>query len=283
MVKVTETLKKILAQRNAEIINGEEATYKLLMNLQRQVQADLGQAALGSWNEYHLKQLLDSIERRIADYDLAAKKQMSGQVKKMWNLGQESVYKPLNEGGIYTGFNIPTSLIKTLEEFALIKVDSYTGAMWNGIRGELQLGILGGKTPQQVSDAIGKLLPDKPLVAQGGRTIFKDAAQRAEFITRTEMGRTYSEAANRRRQDAAKYVADLEKIWKHGHPRQPRLTHLAADGVSVPVDKPFPVRDKNGYQLMYPHDPNADFSEVAGCQCDTITWAARWGEAPRAA
>ncbi len=283
MIKVTETLKKILAQRNAGIIDGTEATYKLLVNLQRQVQADLGQAALGSWDQYHLRQLLDSIERRIADYDLAAKSQMSKEVKTMWDLGQESVYKPLNAGGIFTGFNISSSVLKTLEEFALVKVDSYTGSMWNGIRGELQLGLLGGKTPQQVSEAIGKLLPDRPMVAQGGRTIFKDAAQRAEFITKTEMGRVYSEAADRRMKDAAEHVADLEKIWKHGHPRQPRLTHLAADGASRPIDKPFPVRDKNGYQLMYPHDPNADFSEVAGCQCSHFVWAKRWGATPQAA
>ena len=283
MIKVTETIKKILKQRNADILGGEEATRKLLIELQRQVRADLGQAALSSWNEYHLKQLLDSIERRIADYDLAAKSQMSGQVKNMWDLGQKSVYKPLNAGGIFTGFNISSSVLKTLEEFALVKIDSYTGAMWNGIRGELSLGILGGKTPQQVSEAIGKILPEGPMVAQGGRTIFRDAAQRAEFITKTEMGRVYSEAANRRMKDAAKYISDLEKVWQHGHPRQPRLTHLSADGVSRPIDKPFPVRDKNGYQLMYPHDPNADFSEVAGCQCSQFVWATRWGEQPKAA
>lgn len=283
MIRVTETLKKIIAQRNAELIDGPEATYKLLVNLNRQVRADLGEAALGSWTEYQLKQTRAAIERRLADYETAAKGQMSTGIKTMFDLGQASVYQPLNAGGIYTGFNIPASLLRTMEEFAFVKIESYTGAMWHGIRSELSLGALGGKTPQQVSDAIGRLLPDKPLVAQGGRTVFKDAAQRAEFITKTELGRTYSEAADRRMKDAAAYVEDLEKIWRHGHPRQPRLTHLAADGVARPVDKPFPVRDKNGYQLMYPHDPKADFSEVAGCQCSHFVWAKRWGEAPKAA
>jgi uncharacterized protein YbaA (DUF1428 family) len=283
VIKVTETLKKIIAQRNAEVLSGEEATYQLLVNLNRQVRAELGEASLGSWTEYQLKQTKAAIERALADYETAAKGQMSAGLKTMWALGQESVYKPLNVGGIYTGFNIPSSLLRTMEEFAFVKIESYTGGMWNGIRSELSLGALGAKTPQQVSDAIGKLLPNKPLVAQGGRTIFKDAAQRAEFVTKTELGRIYSEAANRRREDAAKYVPDLKKVWRHGHPGVPRLTHLAADGVSVPQDKPFPVRDKNGYQLMRPHDPSADFSEVAGCQCWADAWAERWGPVPKAA
>lgn len=283
MINVTATLKKILTQRNAEILDGTEATHKLLLELQRQVQAELGQAALGSWTEYQMKQVKAAIERRLADYETAAKGQVGTGIRKLWDLGQESVYKPLNAGGIYTGFNLPSSLIRQMEEFAFIKVESYTGDMWNKIRGELSLGGLGAKTPQQVSEAIGKVLPDKPLFAQGGRTVFKDAAQRAEFITKTELSRTYSEAADRRMKNAAESVADLEKIWRHGHPRQPRLSHLAADGVSVAVAKAFPVRDKNGYQLMYPHDPQADFSEVAGCQCTHFVWAKRWGEAPKAA
>jgi hypothetical protein len=277
MIKVTATIKKIMAERTAGVENGAEAMHRLLVNLQRQVQTDLGKAALGSWDQYSLRQLLDSIERRIADYDLAAKKELGAHISKMWDLGQESVYKPLNVAGIYTGFNLSQSVLKNMEEFAFIKVDSYTGSMWNSIRGELSLGSMGVKTPQQVSQSIGTLLPEGPMVAQGGRTIFRDAAQRADFITKTELGRNFSEAADRRRQKAFESIPDLEKIWKHGHPKQARLTHLAADGVMVPQDKPFPVRDKNGYQLMRPHDPQADFSEVAGCQCDAITWVKRWG------
>jgi hypothetical protein len=283
MVKVSATIKKILAQRNAEIIDGSEATYKLLLDVNRQVRDELAHAALGSWNEYTLKQLKASLERRIGDFESAAKGDLGKRLTDMFDLGQESVYKPLNVGGIYTGFNIPVSVVRQMRDFAFIKIDSYTGAMWNGIRGELSLAALGAKTPQQVSEAIGTLLPEGPFFGRGGRTIFRDAAQRGEFITKTELGKMYSEAADRRIKDAAEYVPDLEKIWRHGHPKQPRLTHLAADGVVRPINEPFPVRDKNGYQLMRPHDPQADFTEVAGCQCSQTVWAKRWGAAPKAA
>jgi hypothetical protein len=283
MVKVTETIKKIMTQRTAGLVDGEESTRKLLVDLNRQVQDELGRAALGSWDAYHLKQVRAALERRLADYESAAKSDLGKRLEDMWDLGQKSVYQALNDGGIFTGFNIPGSIIKQMEEFAFVKIDSYTGAMWNRIRGELSLGGLGAKTPQQVADAIGKLLPEGPMMAPSGRTIFADAAQRAEFITKTELGRNFSEAADRRMQDAAKYVSDLLKVWRHGHPKQPRPTHLAADGQERPLDKPFGVRDKKGYQLMRPHDPQADFSEVAGCLCTHFTWAKRWGDTPQAA
>lgn len=281
MIRVTETIKKIIQQKDAKLLEGPEAMRQLLSRLREQVARDLGQAALGSWDSYSLKQTLYAIERRLADYDLSAKKEISGQVKSMWDLGQESVYKPLNEGGIYTGFNISRSSLAALENFAIKKIGRVNANLMSKIETEIHLGIL-GKSPQQVSKAIGAMLPEGPLVVKG-RTIFTNAAQRAEFITKTEMGRVFSEAANLRRAKAAEYVDDLLKVWRHGHPKVPRPTHLAADGVAVPENKPFPVRDKNGYQLMRPLDPNADFSEVANCKCYTFTWAKRWGEVPKAA
>ena len=281
MIRITETIKKIIKQKNAELVSGEDSISKLLYALQRQVTDELAHAAIGSWNAYSLTQLLDSIERKIADYDSAASSEIKKRVADMWDLGQASVYKPLEIGGIFTGFNLSTSTLQVLQKFAIKKISGVSSSLLSNIEAELHLGIL-GKSPQEVSKAIGVMLPEGPLVVKG-RTIFTNAAQRSEFVTKTELGRVYSEAANVRAKAAARYVPDLEKVWQHGHPRTPRPTHLAADGISRPMDKPFPVRDKNGYQLMYPHDPNADFSEVAGCQCSQSVWIARWGKRPKAA
>jgi hypothetical protein len=278
MIHVTETINKILKQKQAQLVSGDEAMRKLLLELERQVLAELGQAALSSWDSYRLKQLLDSIERRIADYDLAAKKEVGTHINTMWGLGQESVYKPLEVAGIFSGFNLSTSVLKTLETFAFHKLSNVSASLMDKIRGELMLGSLGTKTPQQVADAIGA----SGITKVAGNKIFPSIAARSEFVVKTELGRVYSEAANRRMTTAAQYVDGLEKMWHHGHPKVPRPVHLEADGVSVPVNKPFPIRDKNGYQLMYPHDPAADFSEVAGCQCDSVPWMASWRTAKTA-
>ena len=64
-------------------------------------------------------------------------------------------------------------------------------------------------------------------------------------------------------EEAAKSVDGLEKMWRHaGHPRSPRITHLAADGRHVPVDEPF---DIGGVAMMYPRDPAAPSEEVINC------------------
>lgn len=275
MIEVTSAIQRILKQKNAAIIDGSEAMRRLLIELQRQVIEELGRAAIGSWDAYSLKQTLNAIERRIVDYDSAASADIKKRVTDMWDLGQESVYKPLNIGGIWTGFNLSTTVLKVLEDFAFHKVTGVSRFAWDKIKGELTMGILGGKTPQQVSKAIG--------VNLNGPSVFKTIDARAEFITKTEMGRTFSEAANMRMKNAADHVPDLEKVWHHGHPKQPRMSHLAIDGQAVPVGQAFRLVDKNGYQLQYPHDPAADFSEVAGCQCSHTVWLARWGARSKAA
>lgn len=273
MADVSAIITRIIRQKDAGIVSGQEAMRKILAALQQQTMDELGRASLTGWDQYRLKQLLDAIERRIADYETAAGQEIARQVREMWDLGQQSVYQPLNENGIYTGFGLSRSTLEAMEDFSYHKISGVANAAWDKIKTELTLGLLGGKTPQQVAEAIGTNLKDPG--------VFSSIDARAEVITKTEMGRVFSEAAEQRRQQAAQYVDGLMKIWDHaGHPRQARLSHLAVHGQMVPVDEPFKLRDKNGYQLMYPHDPNADISEVINCGCDAVTWKDTWGEKP---
>lgn len=55
--------------------------------------------------------------------------------------------------------------------------------------------------------------------------------------------------------------ATATKTWRTTSPR-PRATHAALDGVSVPIDSPFP----NGAD--WPGDPQLPDGERAGCTCD---------------
>jgi hypothetical protein len=135
------------------------------------------------------------------------------------------------------------------------KIEGLSDSAWDKIRGELTLGIMGGKTPQEVAKAIGMNLEDP--------SIFTSIAARAEVITKMEIGRTFSTAAEKRMEDADKYVDGLEKQWRHvGHPMKPRLTHLAADGQHVLVNEPF---DIGGVEMMYPRDPAAPLDETINC------------------
>lgn len=266
MPTVNSEIKRIIAEKDAGIIDAMEAMREMLVELQRQVQDEIGRAATGSWDAYQLKQMLNAIDRQISNYDAAFKKEISKKLDEIWGKGHDLVESSLSVSGIYTGFSIPGSLLKTLKEHAFYRIDGLTDDAWQKMRGELSLGILGGKTPQEVSKAIGKNLTDP--------SIFSSLDARAEAITKTEMGRVFSKSAQEWMEEAAGHVDGLEKQWLHaGHPRVPRPTHLAANGQHVPVNEPFMV---GGIELMFPMDPNADISETINCSCDSVPYHERW-------
>lgn len=266
MPKVNSTIKKILKKKDAGILNGTEAMNGILVDLQKQVQGELGRAALGSWDAYYLKQMLNSIERNTADFQSRAKKEISGQLDTAWEKGEALVSEPLRMAGIYTGFNISASSLNALKEFSFHKIDSLADDAWYKIKGELTLGVLGGKTPAEVANAIGKTLTDK--------SIFSSISARAEAITKTEMGRVFSTATQKRMAEAAEYVEGMEKQWVHaGHPKAARPAHVYASGQHVPWNEPFLI---GSIPMMFPRDPKAPIGEVINCGCDHVPWHESW-------
>lgn len=268
MPKVNAEIRSLIRQKDAGIVSGVEAMQGVLRNLQRQVQGELGQAALGSWDSYSLRRMLSAIERQMADGSLKAKAEMAGLVGDSWQMGTDIVDKPLAVGGIYAGFNISKSSldILTMKDFAQHITEKMYGDGWTRIKSELTLGVLGGKTPQEVAKAIGMNLTDP--------SIFSSLDARAEAITKTEMGRAFSMAAQSRMTEAAGHVEGLEKQWVHaGHPRMARPLHLGLNGIHIPVTEPFLV---GNIAMMYPRDPKAPFGEVINCGCDHVPYHARW-------
>ena len=255
-----------MREKDKALIDGTEAVIRTLEELQRQVMDELLKATLGSWDVYHLKNVLNSIEGQIRSFRDAAKSEMKAGLDTSWEMGKNLVDVPLANAGIYTGFHISTSVLDVMREFAFHKIDDVSDAAWVKIRGELTLGVMGGKTPQQVAEAIGKNLKDPG--------IFSSIGKRAEVITQTEMGRVFSTAAEKRMEEAGKYVDGLEKQWLHaGHPKVPRETHLAAHGQHVPVNEPF---DIGGVMMMQPRDADAPIEEVINCGCDHVPFHKNW-------
>jgi len=266
MATVNSEITRILRDKDRMVKSGAKAMLDILKELQKQTLDKLGRAAITEWDAYHLKQMLDSIESQVANFSAKARAEANGLLEESWGMGRNLVDVPLAQAGIYTGFRLSTSVLDTLKDFTFHKIEGLSDAAWDKIRGELTLGVMGGKTPQEVAVAIGKNLKDP--------SIFGTIARRAEVITKTEMGRVFSTAAELRMEEAADHVDGLEKQWCHvGHPKVPRPSHLAADGDHVPVDEPFNI---GGVKMMYPRDPAAPIEETINCGCDHVPFHARW-------
>jgi hypothetical protein len=212
--------------------------------------------------------MLDAIEYQTAHYGGIAQTTLSGLLDESWGMGAALVNAPLAVAGIYSGgYFLPTATLEALKGYSNDYLKNLFGDAWFRVKGEITLGVVGGKSPQEVAEAIGRTI-DK------GR--FKDIAGRAETITRHEMGTIYSTAAQLRMEQAAEYVPGLEKQWRHvGHPMKARPTHAAMHGHHVPVDNPFFIGD-GGWPMMFPRQPGAPLSETMYCGCDSIPYHADW-------
>jgi len=272
-MKIIKTeMKRILKDKNRSIAAGKDAIASIMTDLHGQVVNALGRAALGSWDSYYLTELQRSLEEQMAAYGVKAKAGLSGLLDDMWSAGTGMVDSALALGGMYTGFRISTSSLDALKNYSNGYLEKLFGDTWHSMKAEINLGILGAQTPQQVAQAIGLSIDEG---------VFKNVLLRAETITQTEMGRIFSTATQTRMSDAAAYVPGLEKQWIHaGHPKAPRIMHIAADGQHVPVDQPFIV---GAVTMMYPRDPKAPIAEVIHCGCDHVPYHAQWEQSKKEA
>lgn len=253
---VSPKLAKILKLKDAKMISGTEGIIKLLQEVKNQIIIELSHIPEAEFTSYQLKKSLAGIQYSLDRFKGSAQKQLGGLLDDSWGFGEDLVDAYAASSGIVLGFGeLPQSVLNTMKDYAFHKLGSMSDAAWDQIRGQLSLGVLGQKTPHEVMQSIiGQV--DKP-------SIFGSIENRAEVITKTEMGKTFSRATFERMKQVDKIVPGMMKEWKHrGHPKQPRPTHLWADGNRVPVAEAFSI---GGISMMYPRDPNAPVSEIVNC------------------
>ncbi|MDY7033985.1 MAG: hypothetical protein SVY10_18990 [Thermodesulfobacteriota bacterium] len=254
--EIEREIGRILREKDRGIVSKEMAVRKILRALQKDVRAEIAEAAIGSWDAHYLPKMLSAIDAMVKSTGNELKNIAKEGMDEMIGKGHDMVDIPLDRGGIYVSMpRMSPTVMDAFQDFAFHKLDDVSQAAFEKIRTELTMGILGQKTPQEVAGAIGKNLKDP--------SVFRSIAQRAETITQTEMGRVFSKATQSRMEEAAEYVERLEKEWRHvGHPKVPRASHLAAHGEHVPVNEPFSI---GGVSMMFPRDPGAPIEEVIHC------------------
>lgn len=264
---VTAKLKALLAAKDEKTRAYAADARAILAEVRRQALDELATADEGSYSAHRLKQNLASIERLLGGAETKLKGNLAAGISESWTAGTDLLPEAAAVSGLYAGFAyVSPQALGALQSFGEHLVKNLTTDAVAKIRGELTLGLLGGKTPGEVTRAIAGTLTSPG--------IFETIAERAEVITKTELGRAYSVATQKSLEASVGTVPEMEKQWVHaGHPKHPRLSHLTLHGQHVPVSKPFVV---GSVILMHPRDPAAPASEVIHCGCDLIPWHPSW-------
>ncbi len=127
------------------------------------------------------------------------------------------------------------------------------------INREIRQAALGGKTPADAMNAIGRTLKDPGP--------FRNGFGRAERITRTELSRTNQIAGQARMKQMNERVAEIEKQWWASFIM--RTEHIAVHLQRRKVDRPFSVA---GESLMYPVDPGGSAENTVFCTCNSVPY-----------
>lgn len=279
-ISVTAKIKEILAARDAKTVAAQDSVLDLLAELRRQILVELIDAPGDSFTAYRLKSSLSGIEKHLADFESAAKKEVGSGLTDNWEGGISLLPESMAAAGMkHNLYHLSTHTLDSLKDFTFGKISSVSGDLYNKIRGELSLGVLGQKTPAEVATIIAGSLQGKPSPKdRWGNPFFRSAAERAEVITGTEMGRAFSLATQKSGEAAAATLPELRKVWLHaGHPKAGRIIHVHLHGQERNMDKPF-YQAPNGYGVQFPRDPNAPISEVIHCGCTHIFHLPEFGD-----
>jgi hypothetical protein len=93
-------------------------------------------------------------------------------------------------------------------------------------------------------------------------------ANRARVIAITEVTRAYGAGTTAAGLEQSRVTGRLlQKRWRSEHDSRVRSTHVAIDGVTIPLYQPFNV---GGYPMLFPGDPQGPADEVVNCRCDLV-------------
>ena len=208
----------------------------------------------------HLQAIMAEVDEQLARFQPQAIQAIAGGSQQAFANGAAVVDKVIADTPLI--LKMPVLGEKLLDQAAAFNADlvtNLTGEIRAKINTEVQLGVLGAKNPADIRKAIGTNLKDK--------SIFKTIADRAETITRTEVGRVYSMATDERMKQVAEIEPGVRKFWIATPGPRTRDSHVAA-GNKYTEDNPIPVDEYfvvGGAKLRFPRDPAGPAEETINC------------------
>lgn len=235
---------------------------RLLDDLRREVIARMAESGVSQFDLSTYRQIKASIDHAIADFERLLNVQITKDLTASFDLGERLVAEPLSViSAPLIGISRNSILIATSYSAELIQ--SLTAAAREKVNQVLRRAMLGALPVNDAIKAVGSNL-DSSLT-------FKSIAARAETITRTEVLRMNSIAADARMKSSAAAVADLgwllAREWDTAKDLRVREAHAEAQGQLRDTETPFEV---DGEELQYPRDPNGSAENVINCRCSAL-------------
>jgi len=262
----------------ARIKNAQKAIGRLEKSAARSLLADLRWARnailgsltdatpFGTWNAGHA---IKAVEEAMAQYVEQGTGTLRRSFDSAWQLGTERVGMAAKTVGIDVTlptfqFGIDRKQLEFAQGWAGDLIQAESDSILRGVSREVRLSFAGGQTKEQLIQRVRTHIT-KPLR-------FGTRRKRAETIVRTEVNRIHNAAAQSARMKMSAENVKVRKQWLHtGAGKTPRADHLALDGVTVDVDKPFPYPGLPRAQWpMYPLDPVLPAEASINCHCTTI-------------
>ena len=234
---------------------------RLLKKAQANIAAEL-KAAPSDFQSWHLANLNQSIDATLAEIGTEMSEAGSARIEAAHQAGVSLIDEPIRAGGINIAAVLQspdTRQLAAMRTFFTDKLKDVSREAAAKIKSQLGLSIVGTQT---TGDAVTQV--------QG---ILRSSRSRAITITRTEIGRAYSTAAQERMSQAKEVVPGLKKQWRRSGKIHSRLQHDLTDGQIRDVDKPFNV---GGIELMIPRDPNGPAKETINCGCLSLPYMEHW-------
>lgn len=269
--------------RDVELSKGQlRALLKMLRQAQRDVNTRLLDTPETDWKLTRLSVVRARIARVIADLDARLRGEVIGLTDRAWHdgatLNDELLEKFAGERML---LNIEPSVagLADLQSLSADQITDVPAKVFEDVTRQVRMGMLGGASPSEVVDNIGRKLVDADGNPLPG--IWGTSARRAEIVYRTEMSRALNSGTQARMEQTAKRHPDMRKRWIHAgvdNVKEPRPSHLRMERDTAPggVLGPIPVDQDYVLEGMFPckqpHDPRLPASHVVNCKCRSVDW-----------
>lgn len=246
------------------------AALEELNTVRRRVLVEL--AGAEGFDAYRMRELLGRIERVVAGFEDQYQLVIDPYQQEAATLGRALIAEPVVQAGLTLGVpEISRRLVEATVDFQADLIGGLTDDARRRVTQAIRLGAIEGKSVFEVMQQVGRSLTDSGA--------FASIAARAEAITRTELGRIQSVAADATLEESKRLVPDLLKQWKHSGAIDFRVTHKLADGETREVEDTFdiaPRPDAPREPMRYPRDPRGSAANTVNCGCLVLPFKADW-------